>query len=225
MSENKTLEVEVTHPDILEVDVDFGQTLTKIVAPEHYMGPFEFYPSDEDQVVPVKDKTSVEDIVIPGIDFVGYSKAELVWDETLESATSQRYFLTKQDGSDFGSYDKLVVDMFNYVSAGNSGFRQYWNKKKYGGNPSMMVSVGENTYSYILDPLHIEFTIHEAENMIEATASGRNINPNAHTLTSCMHDRSYKILEDGFQEINMYGWWSRTVPAGTRVVIKGYHKL
>lgn len=67
MSEIKTLEVEVTHPDILEVDVDFGQTLTKIVAPEHYMGPFEFYPSDEDQVIPVKDKTPVEDICVKGI--------------------------------------------------------------------------------------------------------------------------------------------------------------
>ena len=67
MSEIKTLEVEVTHPDILDVDVDFGQTLTKIVAPEHYMGPFEFYPSDEDQIIPVKEKTPVEDICVKGI--------------------------------------------------------------------------------------------------------------------------------------------------------------
>ena len=66
MSEIKTLDVEVSFPDILDVDVDFGQTLTKNVAPEHYMGPFEFYPSDEDQVIPVKDKTPVEDIVIKG---------------------------------------------------------------------------------------------------------------------------------------------------------------
>jgi len=67
MSEIKTLDVEVSFPDILDVDVDFGQTLTKIVAPEHYMGPFEFYPSDEDQVIPVKDKTPVEDICVKGI--------------------------------------------------------------------------------------------------------------------------------------------------------------
>lgn len=67
MSEIKTLEVEVTHPDILDVDVDFGQTLTKIVAPEHYMGPFEFHVSDEDQVIPVKDKTPAEDICVRGI--------------------------------------------------------------------------------------------------------------------------------------------------------------
>lgn len=66
MSEIKTLEVEVTHPDILDVDVDFGQTLTKIVAPEHYMGPFEFYPSDEDQIIPVKEKMPVEDICVKG---------------------------------------------------------------------------------------------------------------------------------------------------------------
>ena len=34
MSEIKTLDVEVSFPDILDVDVDFGQTLTKIVAPD-----------------------------------------------------------------------------------------------------------------------------------------------------------------------------------------------
>ena len=71
MSEIKTLEVEVTHPDILDVDVDFGQTLTKIVAPEHYMGPFEFHVSDEDQVIPVKEKTPVEDIVIKAEEWDG----------------------------------------------------------------------------------------------------------------------------------------------------------
>lgn len=206
MSEIKMLDVEVSFPDILDVDVDFGQTLTKVVAPEHYMGPYIIAPDHDDVTINIRDKQAFENIIIPGTDFIGYSKAELIWDETLEITTNQRYFLTKQDGSDFGSYDKLVVDFFNYVSRGNSGFRQYWNKKKYGGNPSMMISVGENTYMYILDPLHMEFTIHEAENMIEGTASGRNINPNAHELTSCMHDRGYKILEDGFQEINMYGW-------------------
>lgn len=208
-----------------DVELEIGNPVVEVKAPDVYQGPYIIAPDHDDVTINVRNKQALENIIIPGTDFIGYSKAELIWDETLESATSQRYFLTKQDGSDFGSYDKLVVDMFNYVSIGNSGFRQYWNKKKYGGNPSMMVSVGENTYSYILDPLHLEFTIHEAENMIEATASGRNINPNAQTLTSCMHDRTYKILEDGFQEINMYGWWSRTVPAGTRVVIKGYHKL
>lgn len=67
MSEIKTLDVEVDFPDRLDVDVDFGQTLTKIVAPEHYMGPFEFYPSDKDQVIPVKEKTPVEDICVKGI--------------------------------------------------------------------------------------------------------------------------------------------------------------
>lgn len=67
MSEIKTLDVEVSFPDILDVDVDFGQTLTKIVAPEHYMGPFEFHVSDEDQVIPVKEKTPVEDICVKGI--------------------------------------------------------------------------------------------------------------------------------------------------------------
>ena len=66
MSEIKTLDVEVSFPDTLDVDVDFGQTLTKIVAPEHYMGPFEFYPSDEDQIIPVKEKTPVEDICVKG---------------------------------------------------------------------------------------------------------------------------------------------------------------
>lgn len=66
MSEIKTLDVEVSFPDILDVDVDFGQTLTKIVAPEHYMGPFEFHVSDEDQIIPVKDKTPVEDICVKG---------------------------------------------------------------------------------------------------------------------------------------------------------------
>ena len=71
MSEIKSLEVEVTHPDILDVDVVFGQTLTKIVAPEHYMGPFEFYASDEDQVILVKDKTPVEDIVIKAEEWDG----------------------------------------------------------------------------------------------------------------------------------------------------------
>ena len=67
MSEIKALDVEVSFPDILDVDVDFGQTLTKIVVPEHYMGPFEFYPSDEDQIIPVKEKTPVEDICVKGI--------------------------------------------------------------------------------------------------------------------------------------------------------------
>ena len=71
MSEIKTLDVEVSFPDILDVDVDFGQTLTKIVAPEHYMGPFEFHVSDEDQVIPVKDKTPAEDIVIKAEEWDG----------------------------------------------------------------------------------------------------------------------------------------------------------
>lgn len=67
MSEIKTLDVEVSFPDILDVDVDFGQTLTKIVAPERYMGPFEFHVSDEDQIIPVKEKTPVENICVKGI--------------------------------------------------------------------------------------------------------------------------------------------------------------
>ncbi len=71
MSEIKTLEVEVTHPDILDVDIDFGQTLTKIVAPEKYLGPFEFYPSDEDQIIPVKEKMPVEDIVVKAEEWDG----------------------------------------------------------------------------------------------------------------------------------------------------------
>lgn len=66
MSEIKTLDVEVSFPDVLDVDVDFGQTLTKIVAPEHYMGPFEFHVSDEDQIIPVKEKMPVEDICVKG---------------------------------------------------------------------------------------------------------------------------------------------------------------
>lgn len=67
MSEIKMLDVEVSFPDILDVDVDFGQTLTKIVAPEHYMGPFEFHVSDEDQIIPVKEKMPIEDICVKGI--------------------------------------------------------------------------------------------------------------------------------------------------------------
>lgn len=67
MSEIKTLDVEVSFPDILDVDVDFGQTLTKIVAPDHYNGPFDIFPSDEDQIIPVKEKMPVEDICVKGI--------------------------------------------------------------------------------------------------------------------------------------------------------------
>ena len=67
MSDRRTIDVDVELSGDLTVEAEFGQTVTEIVAPEHYLGPFSFFPSDQDQVIPVKDKTPVEDITIDGI--------------------------------------------------------------------------------------------------------------------------------------------------------------
>lgn len=71
MNDRRTIDVDVELSGALTVNVEFGQTVTKIVAPEHYLGPFEFYVSDEDQVIPVKEKTPVENIVIKAEEWDG----------------------------------------------------------------------------------------------------------------------------------------------------------
>ena len=243
MSEIKTLEVEVTHPDILDVDVDFGQTLTKIVAPEHYMGPFEFHVSDEDQIIPVKDKTPAEDICVKGITgektiiqngtystleyktvivdvpTTGYDKGTVVFDETLTEDTSSKYILTLPDGSDF-SFDMLVVDFTNYVSSGNSGFRTYWSKTAYGGNfTNGMISLPGNTGNWTYPLLRAIYTIDESVNRITALCYGYDEN-----FSNARTGYENAPTPEGFKKITMFGWWYRNILAGTHIKITGYNK-
>lgn len=124
MSEIKTLNVEVSFPDILDVDVEFGQTLTKVVAPEKYLGPFEFYPSDEDQVIQVKDKTPVEDICFKSITGVQTITENGTYDVLTDKSVSVNVepelqplaidILTKRNAAftpdNFDGYNSVTVD-------------------------------------------------------------------------------------------------------------------
>lgn len=78
MSNDLTIPMKIEGGEI-QVKASVGQTVIKVVAPEHYLGPFEVFPSDEDQILPVKEKMPVEDIVV---------KAE-EWDGTLFPVTDE----------------------------------------------------------------------------------------------------------------------------------------
>ncbi len=50
-----------------DVELEIGNPVVEVKAPDHYNGPFDIFPSDEDQIIPVKEKTPVEDICVKGI--------------------------------------------------------------------------------------------------------------------------------------------------------------
>lgn len=50
-----------------DVELEVGNPVVEVKAPDHYNGPFDIFPSDEDQIIPVKEKMPVEDICVKGI--------------------------------------------------------------------------------------------------------------------------------------------------------------
>lgn len=50
-----------------DVELEIGNPVVEVKAPDHYNGPFDIFPSDEDQIIPVKEKMPVEDICVKGI--------------------------------------------------------------------------------------------------------------------------------------------------------------
>ena len=61
-----------------DMELEVGNPVVEVKAPDHYNGPFDIFPSDEDQIIPVKDKTPAEDIVIKAIKTDPYEGATTV---------------------------------------------------------------------------------------------------------------------------------------------------
>lgn len=220
----------------------------RIVAPDEYSGATVVTPSDETQTLATQDKLVRSDIVVNpaqteplstsengtftpssgkvGFDEVivdipttGYDKGTVVFDETLTEDTSTKYILTLPDGSDF-SFDMLVVDFTNYVSSGNSGFRTYWSKTAYGGNPpNGMLGLAGDTGNWTYPLLRAIYTIDESINRITALFYGYDEN---FSNARCSYTNA--PTPEGFEKITMFGWWSRKILAGTHIKITGYNR-
>lgn len=227
----------------IRLEATAGQTVIKVVAPEHYTGPFEIVPSDEDQILPVKEKMPVEDITVQGITgtqvitengtydvlmdksvtvdvpATGYDKGTLIYEGDFESATSQWAVTELPDGSAF-SFDKIVVDCSNQGEGTNVGWRQYWRSDRpLVGNVPEMISAG---VSWIRGAQRLEtqniITIEDDE-YISLTSLGFD-SDNPETLTA----NAKRMAHNGYDKITAYGWWARNCPAGTHIKITGYNR-
>lgn len=246
MSEIKILDVEVSFPDILDVDVDFGQTLTKIVAPEHYMGPFEFYPSDEDQIIPVKDKTPVKDITIKAIkmnpvtitkngDYFpppsedGFSEVVvdipmgewsapvLIYEGDFESVTNTFAVTGLPNGEPF-AFDRIVIELSNAFQGQNVNKRTYWRSDlPMTGNPEQMIF--DNGSQYWQGNTYSAISTMTIEDDTYISVSTIKEISKATTAPYFLRRE-----HGGYDKITAYGWWSWNCPAGTHIKITGYNR-
>ena len=246
MSDRRTIDVDVELSGDLIVEADFGQTVTEIVAPEHYLGPFEFQPSEQDQIIPVKDKTPVEDITIKAIkmdpvtitengDYFpppsqdGFSEVVvdipmgewsapvLIYEGDFESVTNTFAVTELPNGEPF-AFDRIVIELSSALQGQNVNKRTYWRSDlPMTGNPEQMIF--DNGSQYWQGNTYSAISTMTIED--DTYISVSTIKEISKVSTSSFFLRKE---HGGYDKITAYGWWSWACPAGAHIKITGYNR-
>lgn len=226
-----------------DVELEIGNPVVEVKAPDHYNGPFDIFPSDEDQIIPVKEKMPVEDICVKGITdtlvidkngtydvldkkevvvdipATGFDKGTVIFDDVFETTVSQWNVTTLPDGSAF-SFDKIECE-FYISNPSNTGWRQYWRSDlPMTGNVPHMFNAGVSWITGYTGPNITKTVIEMTESYAVLKSFGNNVNDPIGCAGSMR-----VVPHDGYNKITAYGWWSWTFTAGSRLKIVGYNRI
>lgn len=227
-----------------DVELEVGNPVVEVKAPDHYNGPFDIFPSDEDQIIPVKEKMPVEDICVKGITgektitengtyntledktvtvdipATGYDKGTLIYEGDFATTTGTFSVTSTPDGQPF-SFDKIEVDFSINGEGPNTGWRQYWRRDlPMTGNTAHMFNagVGRRAGATMVKVKNV-ITV-EDDTYIRLLSFGYAAdNPIDAEATA------RRLAHDGYNKITAYGWWSWGCPAGTHIKIIGYNRI